>query len=89
MQAAIDSLSPSDKERLQTYIAESQMRDSMSVYNKVVNRCFMDCVNSFRHKSLDGKEDECVNNCTRKFLAFTQRAAVRFAEAQHEFASSQ
>lgn len=60
-----------------------------SVYNKVVNRCFMDCVNSFRHKSLDGKEDECVSNCTRKFLAFTQRAAVRFAEAQHEFGSGQ
>jgi import inner membrane translocase subunit TIM9 len=52
------------------------------MYNRVVERCFADCVTSFRSKNLDDKESNCVNTCAEKFLKHTQRVGRRFAEHQ-------
>jgi hypothetical protein len=48
-------------------------------------RVFHD-LQTFRSKTLDKTEDECVSKCTEKFLKLNKRAGFRFAE--HNFAGS-
>mmetsp|Transcript_19008 Transcript_19008/g.59730 ORF Transcript_19008/g.59730 Transcript_19008/m.59730 type:complete len:89 (-) Transcript_19008:525-791(-) len=59
-----------------------QMRDSLRMYNNLVEICFADCVRSFRSKSLDSKEETCLSNCAEKYIKLTQRVGYRFAEHQ-------
>jgi len=33
-----------------------QIQDSLRLYNELVQRCFGECVETFRSKKLDGKE---------------------------------
>ena len=33
-----------------------QMKDSLRMYNSLVERCFMDCINDFTTRSLSSKE---------------------------------
>lgn len=40
---------------------------------------------SFRGKSLDSKEQKCVDNCAAKWLAHSKRVGQRFSEAQHSY----
>ena len=49
-----------------------QMKDSLKMYNNLVAECFRDCVNSFRAKSLDAKEEACVTKCAEKYIKLTQ-----------------
>mmetsp|Transcript_44028 Transcript_44028/g.71672 ORF Transcript_44028/g.71672 Transcript_44028/m.71672 type:complete len:82 (+) Transcript_44028:123-368(+) len=63
-------------------LEEMQMRDSLSMYNRLVERCFTDCVENFRTTKLDQKEHTCLSRCVDKFLKHSQRSGVRFAESQ-------
>ena len=49
------------------------MRDTLRMYNGLVERCFSECVNGFRSKNLDSKEDKCVTTCAAKFLKHSVR----------------
>ncbi len=49
-------------------------------YNNLVERCFGECVNSFRQKNLAAEEESCVKTCVQKYMAFSQRVAQRFQE---------
>lgn len=53
---------------------------SLRMYNSLVERCFTDCVDSFRRKSLDKQEEACVRRCAEKFLKHSMRVGMRFAE---------
>ena len=55
---------------------------SLRLYNSLVERCFRDCVESFRRKTLDRAEEGCVKNCAEKFLKHTTRVGLRLAELQ-------
>ncbi|KAK9800210.1 hypothetical protein WJX73_009657 [Symbiochloris irregularis] len=57
-----------------------QVRDSLRMYNNLVERCFKDCVESFRRKELDSTEEKCVQKCTDKFMKSSARTGLRFAE---------
>eukprot|EP00171_Calliarthron_tuberculosum_P019270 IDg19270t1 len=46
-----------DEMRLMQLMQEMQMTDSLRMYNELVERCFGECVDSFRSRKLDGKED--------------------------------
>jgi import inner membrane translocase subunit TIM9 len=59
-----------------------QMKDSLEMYNRLVEKCFGECVHSFRSKSLDKKETDCVKHCSEKYIKLTQRVGLRFAEQQ-------
>ena len=59
-----------------------QMKDSLKMYNRLVERCFCDCVEGFQSKTLNHKESECVDVCAEKFIKNTQRVGRRFAEHQ-------
>jgi len=45
-----------------------------------VEKCFKDCVDSFRRKDLEGSEEKCVQRCCEKFMKHSSRVGVRFAE---------
>ena len=53
---------------------------SLRMYNNLVEKCFSECVNSFRRKSLEKDEERCVSKCCEKFLKHSARVSVRFAE---------
>lgn len=50
------------------------------MYNSLVERCFNDCVDTFKHKSLQKQEETCVRRCAEKFLKHSMRVGMRFAE---------
>ncbi|XXG66270.1 hypothetical protein AAC387_Pa05g3786 [Persea americana] len=76
----LDSLPEEDKLRMSSMIDHLQIRDSLRMYNLLVERCFSDCVDSFRRKSLDKQEETCVQRCAEKFLKHSMRVGMRFAE---------
>jgi len=53
---------------------------SLRMYNSLVERCFTDCVDTFRRKTLDKQEESCVRRCAEKFLKHSMRVGMRFAE---------
>ena len=59
----LDSLPEEDKMRMATMIDQLQIRDSLRMYNSLVERCFNDCVDTFKHKSLQKQEETCVRRC--------------------------
>ncbi|KAK3236302.1 protein transporter tim9 [Cymbomonas tetramitiformis] len=67
-------------------IDEMQTRDSLKMYNRLVERCFSNCVDTFRRKNLDKDEEKCVSKCTEKFLKHSARASLRFNELNAEAA---
>ncbi|KAF4350648.1 hypothetical protein CsatB_029828 [Cannabis sativa] len=73
-------LSEEDNVRMSTMIDQLQIRDSLRMYNSLVERCFTDCVDTFKHKSLQKQEESCVRRCAEKFLKHSMRVGMRFAE---------
>ncbi|KAF3965568.1 hypothetical protein ACB098_08G045400 [Castanea mollissima] len=80
MLADLDTLPEEDKIRMSTMIDQLQIRDSLRMYNSLVERCFNDCVDTFKHKSLQKQEETCVRRCAEKFLKHSMRVGMRFAE---------
>ncbi|XP_018831341.1 mitochondrial import inner membrane translocase subunit Tim9-like [Juglans microcarpa x Juglans regia] len=80
MLADLESLPEEDKVRMSTMIEQLQIRDSLRMYNSLVERCFMDCVDTFQRKSLTKQEETCVRRCAEKFLKHSMRVGMRFAE---------
>ncbi|KAJ8904535.1 hypothetical protein NDN08_001053 [Rhodosorus marinus] len=70
------------EQQMMQMMHEMQVQDSLRMYNELVHRCFGDCVDGFRSKKLDGKEEACVTKCADKFIKTAARAGMRFAEEQ-------
>lgn len=60
------------------------MKDFMSLYSGLVQRCFESCANDFTSRSLSTNESTCVENCVGKFLKHSERIGARFAEQNAE-----
>jgi len=63
------------------------MKDSLKMYNHLVESCFDKCVmvgwgGNFNSKQLSEDESKCVCQCSEKFMKLTQRVGFRFAEYQ-------
>ncbi|CAL5211449.1 unnamed protein product [Lathyrus oleraceus] len=80
MIADMASLPAEDQQRMASMIDQLQVRDSLRMYNNLVERCFQDCVDTFKHKSLQKQEETCVRRCAEKFLKHSMRVGMRFAE---------
>ncbi|TFK28041.1 chaperone [Coprinopsis marcescibilis] len=65
-------------------IEKKQMQDFLKMYSNIVDKCFNTCVNDFTSKTLSSKEDQCVFNCTEKFLKHSERVGARFGELNAE-----
>lgn len=85
-------LQEDQRRSLEDAIERMQVRDSLKMYNGLVERCFRDCVDSFRRKDLESSEEKCVTRCCEKFMKHSSRVGVRFAElseaAEKEVASA-
>lgn len=57
---------------------------SLRMYNALVERCFCDCVDSFRRKDLEPTEERCVAKCAEKFMKHSARVGQRFAELSQQ-----
>ncbi|BGP56973.1 protein transporter tim9 [Rhodotorula sphaerocarpa] len=64
--------------------ARPQMKDFMSLYSNLVERCFLSCCQDFTSKALSSKEESCVMNCADKFLKHSERVGLRFSEQNAE-----
>lgn len=82
--ADFGNLTPTQRDSVMNKLDELQMQDSMNTFNGLVQRCFDECVVSFRSKDLDKSERECVQNCVDKFMKFSQRIGQRFAERNQQ-----
>ena len=78
--AMLDGFPEEDKAKMMGMIEAMQTRDSLKMYNNLVERCFSTCVQSFRRKTLEKDEERCVSKCCEKFLQHSARTSVRFAE---------
>jgi len=78
--ATLDGFPEEDKAKMMGMIEAMQTRDSLKMYNNLVERCFSTCVQSFRRKTLEKDEERCVSKCCEKFLKHSARTSVRFAE---------
>jgi mitochondrial import inner membrane translocase subunit TIM9 len=84
----LSQFSPEQQARVLEKLEELQIQDSMNTFNGLVQRCFNQCVTSFRSKDLDKQEAECVNNCVLKFMSFSQRIGQRLVEKSQEATSN-
>ena len=77
--------SPEEEKKMAAMIEGMQTRDSLRMYNNLVEKCFSTCVQSFRRKTLEKDEERCVSKCCEKFLKHSSRVAcVRRAQrAEH------
>ncbi|OMO67769.1 Tim10/DDP family zinc finger [Corchorus capsularis] len=87
MLAGLDGLPEEDKARMSAMIDHLQLRDSLRMYNSLVERCFTDCVDNFTRKTLQKQEETCVARCAEKFLKHSMRVGLRFAELNSQAAT--
>ncbi|KAL0357354.1 UNVERIFIED_CONTAM: Mitochondrial import inner membrane translocase subunit Tim9 [Sesamum calycinum] len=69
-----------EKPKLRLDVLFALVAFSLRMYNSLVERCFTDCVDTFRRKTLDKQEETCVRRCAEKFLKHSMRVGMRFAE---------
>ena len=72
--------SPEEEKKMAAMIEGMQTRDSLRMYNNLVEKCFSSCVQSFRRKTLEKDEERCVSKCCEKFLKHSSRVSMRFGE---------
>ncbi|GMI45767.1 hypothetical protein TrCOL_g9279 [Triparma columacea] len=75
-------LAPHQQQELLKDMEQGQLKESLALYNRVVDKCVKECVTSFKSKKLDSYETSCVDNCSSKFFSTTARVGQRFAEIQ-------
>ncbi len=76
--------SPEEEKKMAAMIEGMQTRDSLRMYNNLVEKCFSTCVQSIRRKTLDKDEERCVSKCCEKFLKHSSRVSMRFGELNQQ-----
>ena len=76
--------SPEEEKKMAAMIEGMQTRDSLRMYNILVEKCFSTCVQSFRRKTLEKDEERCVSKCCEKFLKHSSRVSLRFGELNQQ-----
>ncbi|KAJ5278706.1 hypothetical protein N7478_004078 [Penicillium angulare] len=76
----MEGLNASEQREFQNRMERKQLKEFMTMYSKMVQRCFDDCVNDFTTKSLINREETCVMRCVDKHLKSSARLQERFQE---------
>ena len=83
----LQNLNAADREKVTQEINGMQIMESLSTYNGLVERCFGECVSHFRAKTLDEVETDCGKRCVTKYMQFSQRVGMRFAEKNQQMSA--
>lgn len=59
-----------------------QIKELFSVYNRLAETCFNDCVFDFTTRAITDKENRCTDICFDKSLKMNARISQRFQEYQ-------
>ncbi|POY69967.1 hypothetical protein BMF94_7011 [Rhodotorula taiwanensis] len=78
------NMNPATAQAFEGMMQQKQMKDFMSLYSNLVERCFLSCCQDFTSKALSSKEESCVMNCADKFLKHSERVGLRFSEQNAE-----
>ncbi|KAG5042736.1 hypothetical protein JHK87_006651 [Glycine soja] len=76
----LDNFPEEDKQRMSTMADQLQIRDSLRMYNSLVEKCFKECVNTFYRKSMTKQEETCVLRCAQKYLRLSMQVGLRFSD---------
>uniref|UniRef100_A0A1I8N549 Mitochondrial import inner membrane translocase subunit n=1 Tax=Musca domestica TaxID=7370 RepID=A0A1I8N549_MUSDO len=60
------------------------LKDFLTLYNKVTELCFNRCVDNMNERDLAKHEETCVNRCVNKFALFNQNMMKVYVEVQSE-----
>lgn len=77
---ALDQGSEAEKQAMLQKLEEMQLKDTLRMFNGLVERCFSECVVSFRSKALTATEEKCVSTCAEKYMKHSGRVGQRFGE---------
>ncbi|XP_052855561.1 mitochondrial import inner membrane translocase subunit Tim10B [Drosophila gunungcola] len=58
------------------------LKDFLTLYNKVTELCFSRCVDNLSQRDLGGHEDICVDRCVTKFARFNQNMMKVYVDVQ-------
>ncbi|CDM27171.1 hypothetical protein DTO013E5_4344 [Penicillium roqueforti] len=76
----MEGLNAAEQREFASRMERKQMKEFMTMYSKMVQRCFDDCVNDFTTKSLINREETCIMRCVDKNLKSSARLNERFQE---------
>ncbi|EAW23769.1 mitochondrial import inner membrane translocase subunit tim9 [Aspergillus lentulus] len=76
----MDGLTAAEQRELASRMERKQLKEFMTMYSKLVQRCFDNCVNDFTTKSLISREEGCVMRCVDKYMKASGRLNERFQE---------
>eukprot|EP00924_Labyrinthula_sp_SR-Ha-C_P013688 maker-scaffold_5-snap-gene-10.65-mRNA-1 protein AED:0.37 eAED:0.46 QI:93/0.5/0.33/1/0/0/3/0/119 len=63
-------------------LEELQVGDTLTLYNRITERCYSRCVKNFHSQKLNGAENQCLDTCVTKFMKMSQRIGQRYQEHQ-------
>ncbi|KAI9591863.1 putative TIM9-translocase of the mitochondrial inner membrane [Syncephalis fuscata] len=74
------NLNDAERRHMEQLVERKQMKDFVRMYSKLVERCFVDCVDDFTSKAISSKENTCLDRCITKFLRLSERVGQQFSE---------
>ncbi|KAL5764507.1 hypothetical protein ACOSQ2_017101 [Xanthoceras sorbifolium] len=77
MLRGLEGLPQQDHARMASMIEHLQLRESLRIYNSLVERCFTDYVDNFTRKTLQKQEETC----------HSMRVGIWFAELNSQAAT--
>jgi import inner membrane translocase subunit TIM9 len=80
MQDPSKTVPPHAKVEYDAYVASQHRRDSLLMFNRLLESCFDSCVEKFHSKNLAEKEKDCIRNCADRNMKTTQRVGFRYSE---------
>ncbi|XP_036233151.2 mitochondrial import inner membrane translocase subunit Tim10B [Bactrocera oleae] len=58
------------------------LKDFLTLYNKVTELCFSRCVETLYERELTNAENTCIDKCVTKFARFNQKMMNVYVEVQ-------
>eukprot|EP00808_Paulinella_micropora_P010805 g69217.t1 len=81
MQQFTQSLQSSEQQQAGLELMqEMQLKGMQRLFIGVSDKCFTDCITSFRTKTLNPREQACVHNCAHRFMTSLTRVVRRVEE---------
>ncbi|KAI9891531.1 MAG: hypothetical protein M1814_002654 [Vezdaea aestivalis] len=81
----MDQLNKEEQKTLAGRLEARQMKEMITMYQRVVGKCFADCITEFKSNELNDHERKCVTTCFDKQSSAAERLSTRFQEKQTQF----